>query len=163
MNNFREFINEAKQIPDAYKSPQTVKRFIFGKYDATSGRPGYVHPFDLNLLSTPTRKNIEQLLTSGWTFDKIIISPVKQGSKRYGFSFVIIGKDYNGYPAIWNRKETGALGAGQTRIQWEDHQIKASKYLTSNEFKRRLLKAKIDKALASGDVKVAAQGLAEVI
>ena len=134
-------IYESVEIPARYKSSTIVENFIFGKYDTTSGRKGYVHPFNLSLLSRKTRANIEKLKKAGWTFDKIIISPVYQAGMvrremkyKIAFSFIIAGKDSFGNPAIWNRKETGAPGAGPTYIQWQDHQVKAIPYLESAEF-----------------------------
>jgi len=140
-------IYESVKIPARYKSSTIVENFIFGKYDTTSGRKGYVHPFNLNLLSRVTRANIEKLLNAGWTFDKIIISPVYQTLRvhphadgcrkdeyKIAFSFIIAGTDCFGNPAIWNRKETRAPAAGQTYIQWMDHYVKAIPYLESAEF-----------------------------
>ena len=147
---------------------------MFGKYMSTSGRPGFVHPFDLNLLSTVTRKNIEKLMKVGWKFDKIIISPVKRTLRTYkepfeskviyykvkhGYTFVIIGKDFLNRPVAWVRKETGNPAAGQTIIQWLDHQQQAAYYLDSVEFK----KDTISSAEKRGDWETVASGVAELV
>ncbi len=195
-NCFKQLITESQKIPIAYMSPKIVQKFIFGKYDTTSGRPGYIHPFNLTLLSPVTRRNIEELIQTGWIFDTIIISPVLQWEDQYAFSFVIVGKDNSGQPVVWNRKETQGQGAGQSYIEWQDHKMKATHYLSSeqhisalrkpkkkqtqtkstpipagyidfnqfhNEFRKEVLKQKVEDAFASGNTEEIANTLTEVI
>jgi hypothetical protein len=158
--------NEESSMPTKYKSDQVVKDYKFGKYRPFLDRIGFVHPFDLKILSSVTRRHIQDLMNVGWTFDKIIVSPVDQGYK-WANSFVVVGKDPYGEPAVWDRKETVARGAGQSYIRWEDFQMKALDYLASGEFKKLhdkyLLIKRTEEAIATNDASTLADCITELI
>ena len=101
-------------------------------------RFGFVEPFDLNRLSTMTRRNVETFIKYGWKFDSIIFSPIRQYNYRITYSIFIQGTDWNNKKIVYARVETSSVSAGQTFIYWEDCFRKMTDILNNIPVERRL-------------------------
>ncbi len=149
----------------AYKGKK-IQEFDFGKYHLLD-RVGYIQPFNMNELSNATKRNVQSLIDIGWTFDKLIISPIariqytwgpkglrpgKPEDTKYAHSYLLIGKDDKNLPVVYYRKETESPAAGQTTLYWKDKKTPAVNYIDTIPIEQQIKAAKKHGTLISFNI-----------